>query len=132
MINVSERTELLKKAILTSVGATSNIERIKSAINEAFEDLSKVGQELIADLQESGKDRAEAMQSFLHNLQEEATRRSADFGKQATLSTKHVAQELGLATRDDIKEILERLRSVEAMLSKNCEHAEHKSHKKDS
>jgi polyhydroxyalkanoate synthesis regulator phasin len=115
-VNVSERAELIKKAVLAGVGATANMERIKSAINEAFEDLSKVGQDLVEDLQESGKGKTEQVQAFLENLQEEAARRSAKLGKQASVSTKRVAHELGLVTHDDIKEIMERLRSIESML----------------
>jgi polyhydroxyalkanoate synthesis regulator phasin len=116
MLKVSERTELIKKAVLAGVGATANIERVKAAINEAFEDLSKVGQDLVDDLQESGKGKTEQMQTFLQNLQEEATKRSAIFGKQASFSTKKMAQEFGLATRDDIEEIMDQLHALESMI----------------
>jgi polyhydroxyalkanoate synthesis regulator phasin len=115
--NLSERAELIKKAVLAGVGATANVERIKAALNEAFEDLSRVGQDLVDDLHESGKGKTEQVQIFLENLQEEAAKRSAKFGKQATVSTKKMVQEFGLATHDDIKEILERLRSIESLLS---------------
>jgi polyhydroxyalkanoate synthesis regulator phasin len=117
MLKVSERAELIKKAVLAGVGATANMERVKAAISEAFEDLSKVGQDLVEDLQESGKDKTEQVQTFLQNLQEEATKRSSDFGKQAAGSTKSLAKELGLATRDDMQEVLDRLRALESILS---------------
>ena len=57
---MSERTKLLKKAVLTGVGASSNVDRIKAALNEAMEDLVKVGQDLFNDLELKGKDRTDS------------------------------------------------------------------------
>jgi hypothetical protein len=44
---MSDRTKLLKKAVLTGVGATSSVDRVKDALKDAMQDLVKVGQELI-------------------------------------------------------------------------------------
>ena len=52
---MSESTTLIKKAVLTSVGATSNLDRVKTAVNEAMKDLVKVGSDLIDELEEQGK-----------------------------------------------------------------------------
>lgn len=52
---MSERTELLKRAVLTSVGAGTNVDHIKLALTDAMQDLVKVGQNLLDDLEEKEK-----------------------------------------------------------------------------
>jgi polyhydroxyalkanoate synthesis regulator phasin len=114
---MSERTKLFKKAVLAGVGATSNVERVKSALSEAMEDLVKVGQELLDELEDKGKGKTENFQHFLRNLQDEAGKRTQDAEKKVSLkvhgSTKKAAKELGIATQEDVAEILERLHALE-------------------
>ena len=52
---MSEKTELLKKYVLTTVGATTSVDRIKTALNDAVTDLCKVGQDLLDELEVKGK-----------------------------------------------------------------------------
>ena len=47
---MSDRTKLLRKAVLTGVGATANVDRVRDALNEAMQDLVKVGRDLFDDL----------------------------------------------------------------------------------
>jgi len=114
---MSERTKLLKKAVLTGVGASSNVDRIKMALNEAMDDLVKVGQELFNDLESKGKDKTDSVQHFLKSLQEEATRRTGNLERQVSTkvqaSMKKAAKEVGLVTREDLEEVLDRLNSLE-------------------
>ena len=118
---MSERTKLLKKAVLTGVGASSNGDRIKKAISEAMEDLVQVGQDLLVDLESKGKDRTESLQQYLKNLQEEATRRTGDMqGQMSTKmqsSIKKAAKDLGLITREEYDELLERVSNIEDTLA---------------
>lgn len=113
----SDRTKLFKKAVLAGVGATSNVERVKAALSDAMEDLVKVGQDLLDELEDKGKGKTENFQSFLRNLQDEAGKRTQDAEKQVTSkvagSTKRAAKEFGIATHEDIAEILERLEALE-------------------
>lgn len=81
---MSDRTKLLKKAVLTSVGASSNVERVKDALKEAMQDLVKVGQELIDDLEEKGKIKTESAQSFLKGLSDEAAKRTGGLEKKVS------------------------------------------------
>jgi polyhydroxyalkanoate synthesis regulator phasin len=118
---MSERTKLLKKAVLTSVGASTNVDRIKTALNEAMEDLVKVGQDLLNDLEVKGKDKTENAQNFLKNLQDEAKTRTKDLrtevsGK-AQVSMKKVAKEVGLVTREEYDELVERLVALEDLVA---------------
>ncbi|HEY9871702.1 MAG TPA: hypothetical protein V6D08_21270 [Candidatus Obscuribacterales bacterium] len=118
---MSERTKLLKKAVLTGVGATTNVDRVKTAVREAMDDLVKVGHDLLDDLESKGKVKAESVQNFLRNLQDEAAKRTNDFSKTASSkvqsSMKKAAKELGLLTRDDLDELLERLNALEEALT---------------
>src|SRR2546430_271342 len=118
---MSERTKLLKKAVLTGVGASSNVDRIKKAINEAMEDLVEVGQDLLTDLESKGKDKTENLQQYLKTLQEEASRRTNDLQGQVSskvhVSVKKAAKKLGLVTREEYDELLERLATIEDTLS---------------
>ncbi len=117
---MSERTKLLKKAVLTSVGATTNADRVKQAVCQAMDDLIKVGQELMDDLEGKGKVKAESVQSFLKNLQDEAARRTGDLektvSKKVQTSMKKAIKEIGLITREDYEELLERLSALEEAL----------------
>ncbi len=117
---MSERTKLLKKAVLTGVGATTNAERIKQALESAVDDLVKVGQDLIDDLESKGKVKTESMQSFLKNLQDEATKRTSNIekkvSKQVSTSMKKVARELGLITREEYEDLIERIAALEDAL----------------
>jgi len=117
---MSERTKLLKKAVLTSVGATTNAERIKQAISQAMEDLYKVGQELLEDLEAKGKVKTDSAQSFLKNLQDETSKRTGDLEKKVSkkvqISMKKAVKEIGLVTKEDYDELLERLSALEEAL----------------
>lgn len=114
---MSERTKYIKKAVLAGVGATNNVDRVKAALNDAMQDLVKVGQELLDELEDKGKGKTENFQHFLRNLQDEAGKRTQDAEKKVSakvqVSTKKAAKELGLATREDVEEILERLHALE-------------------
>lgn len=117
---MSERTKLLKKAVLTSVGATTNADRIKQAINQVMDDLVKVGQELLEDLETKGKVKADSVQHFLRNLQDETSKRTGDIeqnvSKKVQVSMKKAVQEIGLVTREDYEELVERLSVLEEAL----------------
>jgi len=119
-MNMSERTELLKKAVMAGVGASSSVDRIKTALDEAMRDLFKVGQGLMDDLEEEGKVKAEYVQDFLKNFQTEASKRSTEMEK--TISTKvqtemkKAAREIGLVTQEDWEELCERLSDMEEAL----------------
>ncbi len=63
-MTMNERSKLLKKAVMTGVGASTNVDRIKTALDEAMRDLIKVGQGLMDDLEEEGKVKAEVLQDF--------------------------------------------------------------------
>ena len=114
---MSERTKLIKKAVMAGVGASNNADRIKAALSDAMQDLVKVGRELFDELEDKGKVKTETVQNFLRNLQDEATKKTFDAEKKVAskmqVSTKKAAREFGLATRDDVDEILERLAALE-------------------
>lgn len=118
---MSERTKLLKKAVLTSVGASTNVDRIKTALNEAMEDLVKVGQDLLSDLEVKGKDKTDSAQNFLKNLQEEAKTRTKDLRSEvstkAQVLSKKAAKEVGLVTREEYDELVERLAALEDLVT---------------
>lgn len=113
----SDRSKLFKKAVLAGVGATSNVERVKAALSDAMEDLIKVGQDLLDEMEDKGKGKTENFQSFLRGLQDEAGKRTQDAEKKVSSkvsgTTKRAAKDFGLATQDDIDEILERLEAIE-------------------
>lgn len=117
---MSERTKLLKKAVLTSVGAGTNVERVKTALNEAMQDLIKVGQSLLDELEEKGKVKTDSVQEFLKNFQNEAYKKTSDLGKQVSskvsTGTKKAIRELGLITQKDWDELYQRLSSIEEAL----------------
>lgn len=113
---MSERTKLLKKAVLTSVGASTNAERIKQAINQAMDDLVKVGQELLEDLEGKGKVKTESVQNFIKNLQDETSKRTSDLEKSVSKKVQKAVKEIGLITRDDYEELLERISALEEAL----------------
>ncbi|MGH9549244.1 MAG: phasin family protein [Terriglobales bacterium] len=127
---MSERTKLLKKAVLAGVGASSNVDRIKAALSDAMQDLVKVAHDLIDDLEDKGKVKAETVQQFLKNVQDEATKRTQDAEKKVStkmqFSTRKAAKEFGLATREDVEEIFDRLSALEEALHGNSgdEHGE--------
>lgn len=115
-IKMTERTKLLKKAVLTSVGASTNVERIKLALNDAMQDLVKVGQNLLGELEEKGKVKTDSAQDFLKNLQSEAYKKTAEGGKVVTTGVKKAIRELGLITQADWDELYERLANIEEAL----------------
>ncbi|MDZ4832677.1 MAG: hypothetical protein SGJ27_02635 [Candidatus Melainabacteria bacterium] len=106
---MSESTTLIKKAVLTSVGATSNLERIKSAIDDAMKDLVKIGQDLVDELEEHGKLKTENAQSFLRGLQDEASKRSGQIEKKV----QEKAKGFGIVSREEYEELLERIEHLE-------------------
>ncbi len=114
---MSERTKLLKKAVLAGVGASTNVERVKSALSDAMNDLVKVGQDLLNDLEHKGKDKTESFQQYLKTLQDEATKRAADVEKKAGGKlhdgTREAAKKFGLCTRAEYEELLERVSILE-------------------
>jgi polyhydroxyalkanoate synthesis regulator phasin len=114
---LNDRTKLFKKAVLAGVGATSNVERVKAALSDAMEDLVKVGQDLLDELEDKGKNKTEDFQHFLRNLQDEAGKRTQDTEKKLTSkvhgSTKKAAKDWGIATHEDLDDILERLHALE-------------------
>lgn len=114
---MSERTKLLKKAVLTGVGATTNADRIKQAITQAMDDLFKVGQELLEDLEGKGKVKADTVQNFLKNLQDETAKRTNDLeksvSKKVQSSMKRAIKDIGLITREDYDELMERMSALE-------------------
>jgi len=113
----SDRAKIFKKAVLAGVGATSNVERVKAALSDAMEDLVKVGQDLLDELEDKGKGKTENFQHFLRNLQDEAGKRTQDAEKKVSSkfsgSTKKAAKEFGIATHEDLSAILERLHALE-------------------
>ncbi len=113
----NDRAKIFKKAVLAGVGATSNVERVKAALSDAMEDLVKVGQDLLDELEDKGKGKTENFQHFLRNLQDEAGKRTHDAEKKVSSkfsgSTKKAAKEFGIATHEDLSEILERLHALE-------------------
>lgn len=113
----NDRAKIFKKAVLAGVGASSNVERVKAALSEAMEDLVKVGQDLLDELEDKGKGKTENFQQFLRNLQDEAGKRTLDAEKKVSSkfsgSTKRAAKEWGIATQEDVEEILERLHALE-------------------
>lgn len=127
---MSEATALIKKAVLTSVGATSSLDRIKGALNNAMQDVVKIGQDLVEELEEQGKVKAENAQSFLKNLQDEAGKKTEVIeqkvsGKMSG-SVKKVAKDVGLVTREEYEELLERLEAIETSLNITHEEGEDK------
>lgn len=117
---MSERTKLLKKAVLTGVGATTNADRIKQAIMQAVDDLFKVGQELLDDLECKGKVNTDNVQNFLKNLQDETSKRTGDLEKSVSKkvqnSMKRAIKDIGLITREDYDELIERMSALEEAL----------------
>jgi len=113
---MSERTKLLKKAVLTGVGASSNPERVKAALKDALDDLFKVGQGLLEDLESKGKNKTDSFENFLKNFKAEASKRGGEVSSKVTSSMKKAALEIGLATKEDLTEIAERLSALEEAL----------------
>jgi polyhydroxyalkanoate synthesis regulator phasin len=114
---MTERSKLLKKAVLTSVGATTNVDRIKSALDDAMQDLAKVGQDLLAELEKRGKAKTESAQDYLKRIQDEAGKRTNAVEKKVSQKVqseiRRAAKEFGLATKEEVHEILERLNEIE-------------------
>ncbi len=127
---MGEATALIKKAVLTSVGATSSLDRIKGALNNAMQDVVKIGQDLVEELEEQGKVKAENAQSFLKNLQDEAGKKSEVIEQKVSGtmsgSVKKVAKDVGLVTREEYEELLERLEAIETSLNITHEEGEDK------
>jgi len=111
------RKKLIKKAVLAGVGASNSVDRIKTALNDAMQDLVKVGHDLLDEMEGKGKEKTENVQNFLKNLQDEATQRTHDVEKKVTskvqISTKKAVKELGLITREEFDELHERLTTLE-------------------
>lgn len=116
----SERTKLLKRAVMTGVGASTNVDRIKTALDEVMRDLIKVGQGLVDDLEEEGKVKTESLQEFLKNFQSETTKRTAEMEKNVSTKVqtelRKAAREIGLVMQDDMDEVCERLGEIEEAL----------------
>ncbi len=114
---MSERTKLLKKAVMTGVGGATNVDRIKSAITEAMNDLVKVGQDLLDDLEEKGTNKTDSVQQFIKNLKSETEKKGFEVEKTVSSnvkgSMKKAAKELGLITREDWEELYERIAAIE-------------------
>jgi polyhydroxyalkanoate synthesis regulator phasin len=114
---MSEKTELLKKYVLTTVGATTSVDRIKTALNDAVTDLVKVGQDLLEELETKGKDKADSVQDFLKNFQTEAKLKTSDIEQKVSTrvqeEVKKAAKDLGLVTREEFEEVLERVSELE-------------------
>ncbi|PWU00245.1 MAG: hypothetical protein C5B53_04290 [Candidatus Melainabacteria bacterium] len=123
---MTERTKLLKKAVLTSVGATTSVDRIKSALNEAIEDLAKVGQDLLTELEREGKTQTESAQDYIKRFQHEASKRTNAMEKKVSTKVqtgiRKAAKECGLATREEMEEIMERLQEIEEAVGVANEH----------
>lgn len=119
---MKERTKLLKKAVLTGVGATANVDRVKSALNDALNDLMKVGQDLLEELEEKGKVKTDSVQNFLKNLQEDATKQAESFSNLASnkvqTSVLKAANELGLVSREEFLNLVSRVEKLEN--NKDC------------
>jgi polyhydroxyalkanoate synthesis regulator phasin len=126
---MSERTKLLKKAVMTGVGASTNVDRIKVALNEALEDLVRVGQDLLEDLESKGEIKAKSAQDFFKNFQENAKKKGGNIEKNVSSkvqgSMKKVVKEMGLATKEEVKELSERLEALEDALTGGCEDHDH-------
>ncbi|MBI4532811.1 MAG: hypothetical protein HY711_02600 [Candidatus Melainabacteria bacterium] len=118
---MSERTKLLKKAVLTGVGASTNADRVQKALNEALEDLIKVVQDLLEDLESKGKVKTESLQNFLRSLKDETRQRKSQFEDKVSAtvqsSMKKAAKEIGLATQEELKDIMERINTLEETLT---------------
>lgn len=114
---MSERTKLLKKAVMTGVGGATNVDRIKSAITEAMNDLVKVSQDLLDDLEEKGTNKTDSVQQFIKNLKSETEKKGFEVEKKVSSnvkgSMKKAAKELGLITREDWEELYERIAAIE-------------------
>jgi polyhydroxyalkanoate synthesis regulator phasin len=114
---MSDRTKLLKKAVLTGVGATANVDRVKDALNEAMQDLVKVGRDLFEDLEEKGKVKTDTVESFLKGLQDEAAKRTggleAKVNAKVGKNVKKAAKDFGLVTLDEYEDLLARVTALE-------------------
>ena len=116
-MTMNERSKLLKKAVMAGVGASTSVDRIRTALEEAMHDLVKVGQGLFKDLEETGKVKTESMQDLLKNLQTEATKRTAKMEKTVSsrvqIELKKAAREIGLVMQEDWEEMCDRLGEIE-------------------
>jgi polyhydroxyalkanoate synthesis regulator phasin len=110
---MSERTKLLKKAVLTGVGATNNGERIKKALSEALDDLVKIGQELFDELEAKGQVKAKHAHDFVNKLKDEAAKRSSKMSSKVQSGLNKTARDLGLATKSELDELKRRLEHLE-------------------
>lgn len=113
---MTESTTLIKKAVLTSVGATSNFDRVKTAIEDAMQDLVKVGSDLIDELEEQGQVKADKAQSFLKNVKDEAKTKSGELEDKVSGKVRSAAKDLGFVSRREYEEVLARLEALEARL----------------
>ncbi len=102
---------------MTGVGGATNVDRIKSAITEAMNDLVKVGQDLLDDLEEKGNTKTDSVQQFIKNLKAETEKKGFEVEKKVSSnvkgSMKKAAKELGLITREDWDELYERIAAIE-------------------
>ena len=113
---MTESTTLIKKAVLTSVGATSNFDRVKTAIEDAMQDLVKVGSDLIDELEEQGKVKADKAQNFLKNVKDEAKTKSEEIEDKVSGKVRNAAKDLGFVSRREYDAVLARLEEIEARL----------------
>lgn len=102
---------------MTGVGGATNVDRIKAAIKDAMNDLVKVGQDLLDDLEEKGTNKTDSVQQFMKNLKSETEKKGFEVEKKVSTnvkgSMKKAAKELGLITREDWEELYERIAAIE-------------------
>ena len=110
---MSERTKLLKKALLTGPGATTNGERLKDSVKEALDDLVKIGQELLGELESRGKVKTKSAKEFLSHLQDEAKHHSESIGGRVSSEVHRIAHDCGLATHDELEALSKRVAALE-------------------
>lgn len=121
---MSERTKLLKKALLTGVGATTNGERIKEALTDAMDDLVKIAADLVEELESRGKVKAKSAEDFIKNFKSEAFKRTDKFlggkvTKNVSKSVHKAVKDMGLATASELDELLARVEALENAAHKN-------------
>jgi Skp family chaperone for outer membrane proteins len=133
---MSERTKLLKKAVMTGVGASTSVDRIKEALGEAMQDLVKVGQDLLGELEVTGEHRTDSFQQYIKKLQNEASKRSSEVEKKVSSKVqtqlKKTAKEFGFVTREEVDELLERMHELEVMAGVADDHEPKRGRRKKS
>ena len=86
---------------------------------------------MFSELEVKGKNKTDSLQQFLKNLQEEAAKRTIDTERKVASkvqgSTRKYVKDFGLATREDVEEILERLATLEESVHGPCENGSEES-----